>query len=741
MRLSVPVTLQLLLVLAGLAAGATTVLSVVAYRSEIRVLERDAQQAVGIAAQGREETLVRLLTARRERALGFLTSVTSSCGEVAPSGRIGFELHCVRTAVSEFRTTEHAAAARLAYRGRRIAQAGTWTPITIPNEDQLAYLVRPDGPDYATYAAASGLTLTLRFTGDDLNQVFQNTYGLGESGEVFLTDATGRAVTPLRYASASEPTGIPPASPHEPIADCLAGKSSQVVAPDYRGVKTIHGLRPVSVFGGGCVDAHVSFDEALAPAVDLRRDLVNRSAIFLAIAIALSLVASQWISRPIRHLVASARAMQEGEFDKPIKIGGPNEVRELGAAFRTMGAAIRDLIGREHGARLQAETANRVKDEFLAIVSHELRTPLTAILGWAHLLRYGNLDAERAAHAVSTIERSATSQSRLIDDLLDVSRISSGTLSLTKRRVMLASPVEAAIESIRPQADAKHVEIRSAIDRNVILGSADAQRLEQIAWNLLSNAVKFTPEDGRIEVTVTERDGRAELVVRDSGIGIEPEFLPHVFDRFTQADTTTTRGFGGLGLGLAIVRRLVELHGGTVRVESPGHGRGATFTVSIPTAIDKTAVIARPASVASEREPVLDRLDQVRVLVVDDDDDTREIIGSLLAGAGAEVITARSAAEARDALTHIHPSVLVSDIAMPVEDGCSLMRSLRAAGQTPDELPAIALTAYARPEDVDDALGAGFQVHMAKPVDQEDLVHTIALLAARDTDTPVDTAH
>jgi signal transduction histidine kinase/ActR/RegA family two-component response regulator len=515
----------------------------------------------------------------------------------------------------------------------------------------------------------------------------------------------------------------------EPQQACSNGASGDVIANDYRGVKTIHAFRPVPAIGGGCVDAHLEYGEALAPALRLRNQLLVRSGVFLAIAIILSLAASHWIAAPIRQLAASARTMQAGTFEPPASIGGPTEVQELGRAFASMSAAISDLLSKEQAARLGAEAANQAKDDFLATLSHELRTPLNAILGWIHMLRAGMLDGATTTRALAAIERNADAQTRLVEDLLDVSRIVAGNLRLNVDDVWPAAAVDAAVEALGPQIEAKRIDVRVTIDRSAGPVSADLQRLQQIAWNLLSNAVKFTPPEGRIEVRLRRANENVELAVSDTGAGMSPEFLPRAFDRFRQGDSTITRAQGGLGLGLAIVQHLAELHGGTVSAESAGPGQGATFVVTLPIVDSVRAVQAMRLTRPERAEGTLQRLDDVRVLIVDDDVDTRDVVGAILAGAGANVATAASASEARDAVHQWRPTVIVADIAMPAEDGYSLIRSLRTGGAVYRGVPAIALTALATPADADAALAAGFQIHLTKPVDGRKLVHTIATLA------------
>lgn len=394
------------------------------------------------------------------------------------------------------------------------------------------------------------------------------------------------------------------------------------------------------------------------------------------------------------------------------------------------------LLASEKLARSEAERANRLKDEFLATISHELRNPLNAIMGWAHMMRLGKLTPANAERAVETIYRNAKSQAQLVADLLDVSRIISGKLRLDVRAIDLLYIVNAAIDSIRPAADAKSIRLQTMLDPAAGPISGDADRLQQIVWNLLTNAVKFTPKGGKIQVKVQRIDSHAEIVVSDSGVGIDKEFLPYVFDRFRQADASTTRIHGGLGLGLSIVHQLVDLHGGTVGVHSDGEGKGATFTITLPfvgVISNKDAEAIEP--VQSNEETLLDGLPSLlglKVLVVDDEADTRELISEVLKTCGSEVITSRSAAEALEAIEKHKPDILISDLGMPDEDGYSLISKIRALpAEQGGQIPAAALTAYARAEDRMRVLRSGFQFHLPKPVDSAELVTVVASLAGR----------
>ena len=379
----------------------------------------------------------------------------------------------------------------------------------------------------------------------------------------------------------------------------------------------------------------------------------------------------------------------------------------------------------------EVREANRLKDEFLATVSHELRTPLNAMVSWAWMLRSGSLGSEAAARAAAAIERSVKAQARIIDDLLDVSRIVSGKLRLSMRTVDLAGVVDMAIESVTAAAEAKDL----ALVRSVEAGSAvfgDPDRLQQVAWNLLSNAIKFTPRRGQIEVSVRHAGGDVELSVRDTGQGIPASFLPHVFERFRQADGSSTRRTGGLGLGLAIVRHLVELHGGTVQAESAGEGLGATFVVTMPIATDHQEIAPQNGRAASHGNGDLPpRLDGLRVLVVEDEPDTRDAVCLLLSRAGARAVGVGSAAEALVALDGARPDVLVCDIGLPGEDGYSLIRRIRAVTDDGKPfIPAVALTAYAHERDRARAHREGFQTHIVKPVDPAEFLRVLAYTVA-----------
>ncbi len=387
------------------------------------------------------------------------------------------------------------------------------------------------------------------------------------------------------------------------------------------------------------------------------------------------------------------------------------------------------LLARESQARAEAEESNRLKDEFLATVSHELRTPLTAILGWARMLDSDDLKKEAAARAIQTILRNAKSQAQIIDDILDVSRIVTGNLNLNFEPTDLAPVIEAAINVVRPAAEAKHISIVTNFDAQPAVVSGDGQRLQQIVWNLLSNAIKFTPEHGCVEIGVHEVASHVTINVRDNGQGISAGFLPHVFERFRQADSSTTRAYGGLGLGLAIVRHLVDAHGGSVNAESDGEGKGASFTVTLP--VVSMSAISDRASEPKAEQISFDQpsLNGVHVLVVDDDATTLEMIAAVLSGREAKVTAVSSARDAITAIKASKPDILVSDIAMPDQDGYELIEKIRQLDpESVATMPAVAITAYAGEGDRRRALNAGYQSYLPKPIEPAELVAIVAEL-------------
>jgi PAS domain S-box-containing protein len=392
-----------------------------------------------------------------------------------------------------------------------------------------------------------------------------------------------------------------------------------------------------------------------------------------------------------------------------------------------------ELLSRERAARADAEKANRLKDEFLATLSHELRTPLNAVIGWSRMLGSGRLDRESSKHALEVVERNAWAQKQIIEDILDVSRVITGKLQLNRGPVDLVTVVDAALDAVRPAMEAKEIRIETIIDASLRMISGDPDRLQQVVWNILSNAAKFTPSGGSVEISVSESAAHVVIQVKDSGPGIEPSFLPHVFERFRQADGSTTRTHGGLGLGLAIVRHLVELHGGTIGVVNREDGLGAIFTIRLPLPSGELRSEMLPvASFPSRESQPQPNLDALKILIVDDETDALDLISVELAQHGAKVTSVTNAEDALKALGQETFDVLISDIGMPKMDGYELIQRLRQQEEGTDKrIPAVALTAYARVQDRMQAIMAGFNTHVAKPVEANELVTVVASLAGR----------
>jgi signal transduction histidine kinase/CheY-like chemotaxis protein len=393
------------------------------------------------------------------------------------------------------------------------------------------------------------------------------------------------------------------------------------------------------------------------------------------------------------------------------------------------------LLLLERSARAEAEQANRLKDEFLATVSHELRTPLNAMMGWARMLRSGRLDTESRDHALEVIERNAWAQKQIIEDILDVSRVITGKLHLNLSPVDLRTVADAALDTVRPALEAKEIQIKRTMDPSVRVIVGDSDRLQQVIWNLLSNAAKFTPAGGQIELSVQHENNHIKIQVGDTGSGIDPDFLPYVFERFRQADGSTTRTHGGLGLGLAIVRHLVELHGGSIKAENRKESQGAILTVSLPLPSGELRIEDVPGAFVRDADssPEFPNLEGCRILVVDDETDARDLIGIDLTACGAKITSFSSAAEALQAFAQSEFDLLISDIGMPKFDGYEFIRSVRAkeTAEQRRKTPAIALTSYARVQDRLRALIAGYDTHVAKPLESGELVTVVASLVGR----------
>jgi signal transduction histidine kinase len=702
--------------------GLTAVVAVFAYRAAHDVMVDQAIGSVADVARSRERELQDFLERRQQRLEGFLASLESLCAERNPSGTLGLEDQCVRTSLIGLHRSELATTTDIRYRERRRFVQGQRVPIDTPLPGQLAKISGRSGRGhYAMRAARGDLAVEVQFGLDDINAIFQDRAGLEVHGETFLTDALGYRLTSEKYAA---PSGFPVEM--QTVRQCLNGATQATLTTDYRAVDVISGVRPSSI-AGGCIVANVMYDDTTLPVRRLGSMMAYAAVVLGLLGGIMSAIVAGLVTRPINRLAVAARTLAEGNLDAPVPVGGASEIRQLAKTLSNMATSIRDLVRREQTLRMHAEAASRTKDDFLATLSHELRTPLNAILGWASILARTDQDRARVSHAVKVIERNARVQSQMVEELLDVSRIATGRVRLNVSDVLIAPAIDAALESVRPAAEAKSVTLRKEIDSAARTTRADARRLQQIIWNLLSNAVRFTPAGGHVEVTARAADpGFVEIVVADSGSGIDPAFLPHVFERFRQGDSSTTRTHGGLGLGLAIVHDLVGMHGGTVHAESAGVGQGTTFTVRLPAPIQKRSDTAIPVW-----RPQPARLTGASVLVVDDDPDAREVLRMILEDAGAKVTTTSSARETREVMGQVHPNLLIADIGMPGEDGYSLIVSIRNQDTGIADVPAIALTAHTRPEDVKHALASGFQLHMAKPVDSSRLVDSIATLVNR----------
>ncbi len=462
------------------------------------------------------------------------------------------------------------------------------------------------------------------------------------------------------------------------------------------------------------------------------------------IASAVALVAF-WNSRvlfdPLRHLTHMASRVATGDLDAKVPVESSDEIGLLASTFNAMTRQLKEreqerdlLLSREQAARAEAEQANKLKDDFLATLSHELRTPLTAILGWINLLKRNPSEAE-LHEGLAVVERNAWAESQLVDDLLDISRITQGKITLNRDALDFDSVIAEAIDAVSPAAQARQIELQTRLPAENICVTGDWNRLRQVVLNLLNNAIKFTQDGGRVILELKEMENRVILKVIDNGIGIKPEHLGNIFTRFMQVDSSSTRRFGGMGLGLAIARHLVELHGGTIRAESEGEGKGTTFTVELPAMksceeIPERLLYETPSLPAHARPP--DSLEKVRVLVVDDDNDTLKMLRQIFADAGAEVFTATNSPEAVDQFRQNKPDLLLSDIGLPGEDGYRLLERIRKEPGKGATIPAIALTAFATTEDTRRAREAGFQIHFAKPIQPEKLVALVASMTHRE---------
>ena len=713
---------QFAIALIVINVAVAAILASFAYTTGRESLTRQAVANAHVVADAREYALTRDLQNQHDRLRAFLTSLDSLCGERVTTRAIDWELECVHVALTGFQRAERAFAVELRNGPRRVASIGTVPrDVSFRSPMQLAAVVEaPSGTGYVMQVAEGREVVRALYPIANLSGLFSDRSGLQARGANTLVDGRGQVLIPPSMPAAELPSSAPLA---KAIDQCLAGESAEVLSGDATGHGVLAGLQPVTALNDGCVITSLDYAEALEPINRLFRLVIVGAAVLVVLATVVSGIIARTITTRLAKLAAAASQIEAGRFDTPIPRGGPSEVRQLGRALSRMAKAVGDLVQREQEARLEAETANRTKDDFLGTLSHELRTPLTAIVGWVSMLRQRKLDPSREEHALRVIERSARTEARLVEDLLDVTRIVNGQMRLKITEVSLIGVVDAAMEAVRPAAELKGVALNRQVEGDVATVVGDPHRLQQVVWNLLANSVRFTSRGGRVDVTLRPDTGTTELSVTDTGIGIAPELLPHVFERFRQGDTGTMRAHGGLGLGLAIVRHLVELHGGTVRARSEGEGHGSTFTVALPAAPHRA--LDRPAGLKTPRE--ID-LRGTCILVVDDDPDAREVVRAMLEGAGASVATTASARDTRALVDRLHPDVLIADIGMPDEDGYSLMKWLRAQERGDQHLPAIALTAHARAEDVERALESGFEIHVAKPIDASELLATVSTL-------------
>ncbi len=525
----------------------------------------------------------------------------------------------------------------------------------------------------------------------------------------------------------------------QPASEPLLAASTRASEGWYRGL-TKEGTSTYSAFSRS---PHTGLTVALGVPAALIEAPLERSlwriagsgVLVLVLGVAVAGFFARRIAGPITALSVAAQDLGRGTVPHPAA-STITEVNDLRQAMTEAARLVLDERERQQAARAEAEAANTVKDEFLATLSHELRTPLNAVLGWSRMLKTGSLDEATAKRAVDVIERNANAQLQLIEDLLDVSRIVTGKLRLDVKAVALASVIEAAVDTLRPAAEAKSIRLQPVVDPRAGPVSGDPDRLQQIVWNLLSNAVKFTPRGGRVQIRLGRVNSHVEIVVTDTGKGITADMLPHVFDRFRQADGSSQRAHGGLGIGLALVKSLVELHGGSVQAASAGLDQGATFTVTLPLMLHAEPSARVEAAGPGHRVRSMAALGGIGLLVLDDDTDALELFATVLRQAGAEVRVARSVREAIGLLRAWAPDVIVSDIEMPEENGYAFIRRLRG-GEVPngERIPAVAVTAYGGVSERIKIVSAGFDSYVAKPVEPDELAAIIGRLVTRARDT------
>lgn len=679
------------------------------YATSRRLIEQNAVRAAGVTATARRTDLIRTVTSQRDRVRNVLELAEQSCNA---AGSIDEE--CLRKISLDFVRAERATFMQLLVGGVTVTVGAASLPrdARTPRGEELVRFGRDEGgkPYYLIAVTETGRRVLVRYPMTHVQAIFEDRAGTGAAGETFLTDFNGRFLTPPRYpAGELEPEDSPP------LQRCLSGTDGEMISRDYRGAEVVQGFRWVPEIGGGCVVASLERAEVLNASTALRREVISATMLVLIPLLVLGIIAARLLTRPLERLTRRAEAVTAGDYDTPVEARGPREIRVLGSTLASLVESTRESLVRERDLRLEAEEANRAKDQFMATLSHELRTPITAVIGWAKMLQLQPDDPEIRANGIDAIQRSSKVQAELIDDLLDASRIATGKLRLEVRPFDLRTLVSDLGETFRPSAEAKRIRLTVNVPGRRVMVEGDEARLSQVVNNLLTNALKFTPEDGVIEVELTCADGFANLTVHDSGIGIDPQYLQSIFEPFRQQDSSSTRRHGGLGLGLAIVKQIVEMHHGTVSAESEGAGSGATMRVVLPLAT------AAAETTSEQTQRSLERFGGKRVLVVDDEEGIATLVATVFRSSGAEVEIATSARQAAEQIAESEFDLIVSDIAMPEEDGLSLIRRLRDSGTT---IPAIALTALGGLDDEQRALTAGFDAFLRKPVDPVSLART-----------------
>lgn len=690
--------------------------------SSNEVLRRDAIMAIGSAADYRLQLLISKLAATKTRTRSILQMSDGICAEGSSSMET-----CLRGVFQHFtRTTEAAGVQFIPLVGEPInvgAEPSIFASIPLPTEKEVARLGR--GTDQQVYVVVRATTpkgeIRAEFPAKQIQSIFTDRDGLGQSGEAFLTDASGYFLTATSY---SGPIGHSEPIKATPIVRCLSGKAGESLGPDFLNVEKVHAFRPVEEIGGGCLMANIGETEAFAKSTKLVKNISEVIIITFLTAIALAYLASRWLTYPIRQLVLKAEALQADQFSKQKLVDGPKEIRSFDQAFLKMTNSLVSEIHERKQGQIELARAIKGRDEFLATLSHELRTPMNIIMGWIEILKTEGPTSLLFTKATETLERNAIIQKNLIDDLLDVSRIINGKFQMSKEPVDLSSIIRLTCEGLRPLAEQKNIRLHCAFTNERIQVSGDSTKLSQVVTNFVQNALKFTNSGGEITATLSVHAGTARFELRDTGIGIDAEFLPHVFDRLKQEGMGTTRVHSGLGLGLGICKHIVEAHDGKISVSSPGRNQGATFTVDVP--VDQT--IYETQIISLENRLLENRSSGYHVLIVDDSPDILFLLRAWLEHDGFMVSQADSAREGLKVFQEVQPDIILSDISMPIEDGYQFIahiRNLPGEGRT---VPAIALTAYASEEEKNKAVSSGFHMHVSKPTSKKIILQAVRSL-------------